>query len=55
MLKKLNEDPQVRQTKFIISSGMDLKSEAEESGADAFLLKPYMPDDLISMIRQLCP
>lgn len=54
MIKQLNGDPEIKNTKFIVSSGMDLRDEANQSGATAFLLKPYMPDDLIDMIRKIC-
>jgi DNA-binding response OmpR family regulator len=36
-----------------MTSGMDLSEQAGTAGADAFLLKPYMPDQLISTIRQI--
>ncbi len=42
-------------TRIIMASGMSLKEKCLEAGADAFLLKPYMPDDLISVIRQYIP
>ena len=36
----------------ILSSGIDYRQEAEQVGANAFLLKPYMPDDLIRILKQ---
>ncbi len=36
---------------IILSSGMDLKKECLEAGANEFLLKPYMPDDLIKLLK----
>jgi DNA-binding response OmpR family regulator len=35
-----------------MSSGMNLEYECRDAGANAFLLKPFMPDDLIALIRR---
>jgi len=32
-------------------SGMDVSIECKKKGADAFLLKPYMPDDLVRLLK----
>jgi CheY-like chemotaxis protein len=53
LVSSLSQDPELAHTRFIISSGMDLQKEAADSGAAAFLLKPYMPDDLISLIHKV--
>jgi len=37
----------------VISSGMDVSQLSMELGANAFILKPYMPDDLLLKIRQV--
>jgi len=34
-----------------MTSGMDVKERCLEAGADAFLLKPYMPDELMAKLR----
>ncbi len=46
-----NSRPPVR-VRVIMTSGMNLKEECLKRGADDFLLKPYMPDDLISMLKK---
>jgi len=43
------------QVRIILTSGMDLRIESAEVGADGFLTKPYMPEDLFSLIRELSP
>ncbi len=43
----------INEIKVIMSSGMDKQYESDQAGADAFLLKPYMPDELIQKINNL--
>jgi DNA-binding response OmpR family regulator len=38
--------------RVIMSSGSDLRQRCLEMGADGFIMKPYMPEDLIRAIRQ---
>jgi CheY-like chemotaxis protein len=35
-----------------MSSGANVKEECMSSGANGFLLKPYMPDDLITLLKK---
>ena len=51
IVREMRQDEKFNETKVIMSSGMSLEKECIESGADAFLLKPYMPDDLIRKLR----
>lgn len=55
MLQELRLQDDLKDTAIILSSGMDLASEARKAGATAFLLKPYMPEDLIKLIQQYAP
>ena len=36
---------------ILMTSGMDFKDECLKAGADGFLLKPYMPDDLARQLK----
>jgi DNA-binding response OmpR family regulator len=38
--------------RVIMSSGADVKEECLRHGANGFLMKPYMPDDLIMILKQ---
>jgi CheY-like chemotaxis protein len=51
ILRQIRTDSELSTTRVLMTSGMDLKDQCMEAGADAFLLKPYMPDDLIQMIH----
>lgn len=53
IIRQLRNDPKTCHTKVIMTSGQYLKDECLDAGADAFLLKPYMPDDLLSLLHQV--
>ena len=38
-------------TRVIMTSGSDLKEKCITAGADYFLMKPYMPEELLNMIK----
>jgi DNA-binding response OmpR family regulator len=51
ILRQVRTDNEIGGMRVLMTSGMDLKDQCLEAGADAFLLKPYMPDELIQLIR----
>ena len=53
VLAKLRQDKKLMLKKVIMSSGLDKKYESTLAGADDFLMKPYMPDELIDKVKQL--
>lgn len=50
LLQTLRKDEQFQSTGIIMSSGSDVRDRCMENGADAFILKPYMPEELIQKI-----
>ncbi len=38
--------------RIVMTSGLNVKDECMTRGANEFLLKPFMPDDLIKALRQ---
>jgi DNA-binding response OmpR family regulator len=50
---KIRAKQSMKQPKIILSSGMDYKKECEKNSVDLFLLKPYMPDDLIKWLHAI--
>jgi CheY-like chemotaxis protein len=50
-LNRIRQDEDLRNIIIIMSSGMPLQEESLRAGANAFLLKPYMPDTLINAIK----
>ncbi len=53
LLVKIRGQEKMHDLKIIMSSGMDIGDECDAKGADAFILKPYMPDELIGRIKEL--
>ncbi|MCG2786120.1 MAG: response regulator [Anaerolineae bacterium] len=52
-LRQMRADPRFDGLIVLMASGMSLKDECLAAGANEFLLKPFMPDTLISAIRFL--
>jgi DNA-binding response OmpR family regulator len=50
LLAAIRRDPTVKNVGVIMTSGMDFNGRSKTAGADAFLLKPYMPDELFQSI-----
>jgi DNA-binding response OmpR family regulator len=52
VLEKIRSADREHRVRVIMISGLNVKEESLRRGADDFLLKPFMPDDLISMLRK---
>ncbi len=52
VLEKIRKADKGRRVHIIMISGLNVKEESIKRGADNFLLKPFMPDDLIGMLRK---
>lgn len=55
LLACLRNEMQLSTIKVLMTSGSDYRERCQAAGADGFLLKPYMPDELIQRIRTLIP
>jgi DNA-binding response OmpR family regulator len=53
VLRRLRNKTTTRQPRVLIMSGLDMSHECLQAGADGFIMKPFMPDDLLANIRQL--
>jgi DNA-binding response OmpR family regulator len=51
ILTKIRNSADINKTKIIMSSGLDLSGDCLKAGADGFLQKPYMPNQLISWLK----
>jgi DNA-binding response OmpR family regulator len=53
LLKRLRQTEDLKSVRVLIASGMDYSSRSIEEGANGFIMKPYMPDELIASIRRI--
>lgn len=53
ILAAMRADSELDHVKVVMSSGMDYSARSMQIGANDFILKPYMPDELIDKIKQL--
>ncbi len=51
-LNEIRQDEVLKDTYILASSGMDYAEEAKRRGADDFIMKPYMPDELIKLLSE---
>jgi len=51
LLREVRQDPEIMRTRIIMYSGLDLREECIQAGADGFIQKPFMPDELIQLIH----
>lgn len=53
LLKQIRQDPTLKHTRILMSSGIDFRDKSADEGADGFIHKPYMPDELIDKLKTL--
>ena len=53
LLRRLRQDPCLDHMRILMASGMDLAADCLEAGADGFILKPFMPDELILRLQNI--
>ena len=52
ILESIRKNQDLANVRVVMTSGLNMKEECISRGASAFLLKPFMPDDLISILKQ---
>jgi DNA-binding response OmpR family regulator len=52
VLDQLRADPETETVSVVMTSGLNLEVECMRHGANEFLLKPYMPDDLLGILKR---
>lgn len=52
ILDSIRKSSDIQNVRVVMSSGANVKEECMNHGANGFLLKPYMPDDLISLLKR---
>ncbi len=51
IMQKIRNNPETAAVRVVMTSGLNVKDECMKSGADHFLLKPFMPDDLLKLLK----
>lgn len=51
LVREVRADPQLSGVRIIMCSGINLEAECRANGADDFLLKPYVVDELLRKVR----
>lgn len=52
LLRQMKDSPDLAHIPVVMSSGMDVSDRCLAEGAEAFLLKPYNPDQLTGILRE---
>ena len=55
LVRRLRGDAVIGSMRVLMTSGMEMSSECYQVGADGFILKPFMPDELVAKIYSLLP
>lgn len=53
LLRRVRQVQGLDSLRVLMSSGMDLRERCAAEGADGFIMKPYMPDELVGKIRKM--
>ncbi len=51
IVRQVRKAPDLNKVRIIMASGIDKTDECMAVGADEFLLKPYMPNELFDLLR----
>jgi DNA-binding response OmpR family regulator len=51
LLREIRREPGIKGTRILMCSGLDFREECIQAGADGFILKPFMPDELLKLIH----
>ena len=51
VVEDIRKDSQFEGLRIIMTSGLNVREECLKRGANDFLLKPFMPEDLLALMR----
>jgi len=51
IVQAIRKIPELSNMRIVMTSGLNVKEECLKHGANHFLLKPFMPDDLLKVLK----
>jgi DNA-binding response OmpR family regulator len=51
LLDEIRNDKELKGMYVLATSGLDHAQDAKQHGADDFIMKPYMPDELVQLLQ----
>ena len=51
IVQAIRKNPALANVRIVMTSGLNMKEECLQRGANYFLLKPFMPDDLLKVLK----
>ena len=51
IMESIRKNPRIADVRVVMTSGLNVKEECLQRGADDFLLKPFMPAELIGILE----
>jgi two-component system phosphate regulon response regulator PhoB len=51
LVRSIRREPEIKSTCILMTSGLYLEKESLQAGADGFIQKPFMPDELLKLIQ----
>jgi CheY-like chemotaxis protein len=51
IVQAIRQNPALSHVRIVMTSGLNMKDECLQRGANHFLLKPFMPDDLLKVLK----
>ncbi|MFN3762061.1 MAG: PleD family two-component system response regulator [Anaerolineae bacterium] len=53
VVRQMRREPDLTNIPVVMTSGMDYQRQCLEAGANCFLLKPFIPDEMVRMVGTL--
>jgi CheY-like chemotaxis protein len=51
IVQAIRKNPVLANVRIVMTSGLNVKEECLRHGANYFLMKPFMPDDLLKLLK----
>ena len=52
IVQNIRKDPANANLNIVMTSGLNMKDECLQRGANHFIMKPFMPDDLLKLLNR---